>query len=248
MTSMAGSDVIIGTFVMPLSISEMAGNGEWQLGPVTCALRVVMDIVCCTLSIYHVVAMAVDRYLAVCRPWVYRSLTPRTAYVIILVCWMIPLLLVSVPILAGVHHAASDHVMRCALMKGVCVHSFSSTFLLLSFSVSFYIPITATLALYFVIARKIFRRGAAVVRSCSNRIQPGTPSEATSCATPVLTVDTLKSARTIGLVVICFVVSWLPFSVITPLGYFRSASFSSWSMRLVSWMGYMNSAWNPLLF
>ncbi|KAE9554887.1 hypothetical protein FO519_001915 [Halicephalobus sp. NKZ332] len=62
----------------------------------------------------------------------------------------------------------------------------------------------------------------------------------------------LRVARTIGIVVGCFTVCWLPFTVIYILQAFRTCPIDQcvpgWMFTIAFWLGYANSAVNPLLY
>jgi hypothetical protein len=57
-----------------------------------------------------------------------------------------------------------------------------------------------------------------------------------------------KAARMLGLLVAAFLISWLPFSIIYPLGYFYPQMFPNYLNIIVWWFGYFNSTINPFLY
>ena len=62
--SLAVADFLVALTVMPIgAIYEV--TEEWRLGPVWCELWTSADVLCCTASILHLVAIALDRYWTV---------------------------------------------------------------------------------------------------------------------------------------------------------------------------------------
>jgi 5-hydroxytryptamine receptor 1 len=59
--SLAVADLLVACLVMPLSaVYEI--SREWKLGPELCDMWTSSDVLCCTASILHLVAIALDRY------------------------------------------------------------------------------------------------------------------------------------------------------------------------------------------
>ena len=82
-----------------------ANWGEWDLPYALCDFYLAMDVVCSTSSIFNLVAISLDRYLAVTSPILYsqhrHNHTP--AYVVIIVCWSTSLA-IGLPIMFGLNH------------------------------------------------------------------------------------------------------------------------------------------------
>ena len=95
MFSMAVSDVMLAAVIMPLSTIELYHNGNWPFGSLSCEIRMTLDVVLSTTSIYHVTCMAADRYLAICRPFLHRKLSVRMGVVAVGACWALPVAMIS---------------------------------------------------------------------------------------------------------------------------------------------------------
>jgi 5-hydroxytryptamine receptor 1 len=60
--SLAVADLLVACLVMPLgAVYEV--SQQWTLGPELCDMWTSSDVLCCTASILHLVAIAVDRYV-----------------------------------------------------------------------------------------------------------------------------------------------------------------------------------------
>ena len=91
---------------MLINVSPLKANwGEWDLPYALCDFYLAMDVVCSTSSIFNLVAISLDRYLAVTSPILYsqhrHNHTP--AYVVIIVCWSTSLA-IGLPIMFGLNH------------------------------------------------------------------------------------------------------------------------------------------------
>ena len=59
--SLAVADLLVACLVMPLgAVYEV--SREWTLGPELCDMWTSSDVLCCTASILHLVAIALDRF------------------------------------------------------------------------------------------------------------------------------------------------------------------------------------------
>ncbi len=75
-TSLAVSDFFLGLSVLPFSISQELFRMVWPYGPALCQVWLAVDVWLCTASIYNLVAISFDRYMAVTRPLKYRLVRP----------------------------------------------------------------------------------------------------------------------------------------------------------------------------
>ncbi|XP_059169863.1 5-hydroxytryptamine receptor 2A-like [Physella acuta] len=155
--AMAVSDALMATLVMPLAVLELGFNGRWGLGQGACVMRYALEICWCTLSVYHVATIAVDRYLAVCRPLLYRSLTLKSGFLLLTVCWLLSLFLALLPISAGWFRAKEVTVSSCGQTFLVCVPVIDPTSLFWTFIFSFFTPIVLIFSLYFAIIKQLMK-------------------------------------------------------------------------------------------
>ncbi|KAK9395166.1 alpha-1A adrenergic receptor [Crotalus adamanteus] len=58
-----------------------------------------------------------------------------------------------------------------------------------------------------------------------------------------------KAAKSLGIVVGCFILCWLPFFLIMPLGsFFPNSKPSETIFKIAFWLGYLNSCINPIIY
>ncbi|KFO53830.1 5-hydroxytryptamine receptor 1A, partial [Corvus brachyrhynchos] len=77
--SLAVTDLMVSVLVLPMAALYQVLN-KWTLGQVTCDIFISLDVLCCTSSILHLCAIALDRYWAITDPIDYvNKRTPRRA-------------------------------------------------------------------------------------------------------------------------------------------------------------------------
>ncbi|XP_076455511.1 uncharacterized protein LOC143290107 [Babylonia areolata] len=88
--SLAVSDLLIGTFSMPLFTQYLLLN-YWPLGPWLCDLWLSLDWTVCLTSQYTVFFITMDRFLSVKIPAKYRNWrTERKVLVMVAITWVLP--------------------------------------------------------------------------------------------------------------------------------------------------------------
>jgi len=93
--SLAVADLLVAALVMPLAaVNEV--SARWFLGRELCDAWVSFDVICCTSSILHLVAISLDRYWAVTRVDYIHRRSPKRIVGMIVASWGVALV-VSIP-------------------------------------------------------------------------------------------------------------------------------------------------------
>ncbi|XP_024874266.1 5-hydroxytryptamine receptor 2A-like isoform X1 [Temnothorax curvispinosus] len=153
--SLAVADLMVACLVMPLgAVYEI--NSAWSLGPELCDMWTSSDVLCCTASILHLVAIAVDRYWAVTDINYIQARNPRRIGTMIVTVWVVSLGISLAPQLGW---KDPDYLVRIA--QGTCLVSQDPAYQIFATCATFYLPLLVILFLYwriFQAARKRIRK------------------------------------------------------------------------------------------
>ncbi|XP_041370619.1 5-hydroxytryptamine receptor 4-like [Gigantopelta aegis] len=242
--SLAVADMSVSVLVMPFSIYSQLNNKQWMLGETLCLVGISFDVMLCTISIFHLSCLAIDRYLAICQPFVHERMTSQIVVMMLTCCWVIPIFISFVPVMNKWNTIGIEDFIECAAPPGsnTCVFLVNVTFSLICSAVAFYIPVV----FMGVCNWKIYlcaRRQAMQIRSLDNAVH-----HQHSLKGKGKFKQEAKAAKTLGIIMGCFSVCWFPFfifNIFDPLiGY--KIPYIPWSVAL--WLGYINSVMNPFLY
>uniref|UniRef100_A0A182M0B5 G-protein coupled receptors family 1 profile domain-containing protein n=1 Tax=Anopheles culicifacies TaxID=139723 RepID=A0A182M0B5_9DIPT len=154
--SLAVADLLVACLVMPLgAVYEV--SKEWRLGADLCDMWTSSDVLCCTASILHLVAIALDRYWAVTDiDYAHQRTARRIGYMIIII-WTLSVLVSIAPLLGWKDPEWETRVyqdLQCIVSQDIGYQIFAT-------ASSFYVPLLVILFLYwriFLAARKRIRR------------------------------------------------------------------------------------------
>ncbi|XP_019864623.2 octopamine receptor beta-1R-like [Aethina tumida] len=272
--SLALADMLVAIWAMCFNFSVELTGGIWIFGYFMCDVWNSLDVYFSTASILHLCCISVDRYYAIVQPLDYPLIMTNHRLVMMLaVVWCSPALLSFLPIFMG-WYTTSDHLEFRRRNPQLCQFTVNRTYSVISSSVSFWVPGMVMIFMYYRIYVEADRQERMLYRSKVaaallnkhlqiNGISAGLTSLRQSVdgdlegekhqdpGTSSKMRRERKAARTLGIIVSAFLACWLPFFlwyVITAICGPKVCYSPPWVVTLVFWVGYFNSALNPLIY
>ncbi|XP_065168637.1 5-hydroxytryptamine receptor-like [Atheta coriaria] len=155
--SLAVADLMVACLVMPLGAVYVISN-NWIMGPEVCDMWTTIDVMCCTASILHLVAIAMDRYWAVTN--VVYSRDSNRIIIMIVMIWSVALVVSLAPQIPQFGWKDPDYLNRINVKKQ-CLVSQDVGYQIFATSSTFYVPLLVIFILYWKIfqtARKRIRK------------------------------------------------------------------------------------------
>ncbi|CAJ0573943.1 unnamed protein product, partial [Mesorhabditis spiculigera] len=149
--SLAVSDFLVAMCVMSFGVYVELNEFKWGLGQLVCNVYLAADVICSTASILNLLAISLDRYIAISHPISYAQYGSRNgrAIVTISIVWGVSIS-VGFPILLGVNEHQTDGEVICELGNPY--------FNMISSLFSFFMPCLAMIVLYTIIFRRLRQR------------------------------------------------------------------------------------------
>ncbi|CAB1433616.1 unnamed protein product [Pleuronectes platessa] len=233
--NLAAADLLLSSAVLPFSATSEA-LGRWVFGRSFCGVWAALDVLCCTASILSLCVISIDRYLAVSYPLRYPALaTGRRGLTAVAALWGLSAAISVGPLFGWKEPDPEDET--------VCRITEEPGYALFSALGSFYIPLAIILAMYCRVYT-VVKRETNTIRKGSKgegvetegvvlRIHRGHAVQTEKqeedqeikrhkrCTLSVLRLLKFtreeKAAKTLGIVVGCFILCWLPFFLVLPI-------------------------------
>ncbi|XP_038212587.1 dopamine D2-like receptor [Zerene cesonia] len=184
--SLAVADLLVAVVVMPFGVYYLV-HGSWGLPAFVCDVYIAMDVTSSTSSIFNLVAISVDRYIAVTQPIKYaKHKNNRRVWFTIVLVWMISAA-IGAPIVLGLNDTPDRNYDECLFN--------SQNYVLYSSLGSFYIPCIMMMFLYYNIF-KALRNRAKKQRAAKKPPIAGEPLTGTTTAVVIENVAQTRQLET----------------------------------------------------
>ncbi|XP_059184656.1 trace amine-associated receptor 13c-like, partial [Centropristis striata] len=227
--SLAVSDFLVGLLLMPAEVTMC-----WMFGDLLCSLyRFVSDIIY-SASVVNMVLISVDRYVAICDPLHYTTrITVNRVRVCVCLLWFC--CVASNTYFFNLLLIQQENTYHC---YGHCLNLTHKAGAVLQLVLNFIVPVTAIIVLY----SRVFVVAVSQARAMRSHITAVTKQ---TSVTKTAKKSELKAARTLGVLVVVFLMCFTPvyFAALT-----RYESMSNSTISFIMYLYYFNSCLNPLIY
>ncbi|KAM9803018.1 trace amine-associated receptor 4-like [Syngnathus typhle] len=227
--SLATSDFLVG-FLLLFQIFLL--DGCWSFGDLICIVYYVLNYVITSASIGSMVLISVDRYIAICDSLHYPiKVTLIRVQICVFLCWSVSIIFHCLCFMDSLKQPG-----RFNTCVGQCVIVVTYAVGMTDLIFSFIGPITVIAVLYM----KVFAVAVSQVRAMRSRVGMVTLRNTT------IKSSELKAARTLGVVVVVFIVCIMPYFCIAISG--QDVLLSVSSSAVIICLVFFNSCLNPLIY
>ncbi|XP_017296023.2 trace amine-associated receptor 8a-like [Kryptolebias marmoratus] len=229
--SLAVSDFFVGLLML---FQIMLLDGCWYLGNLMCLLYYVLDTVITSASIGNMVLISVDRYVAICDPLHYPiKVTPKRARICVSLCWICSLCYNIILLRDNFQQPGKFNSCsgECVVIVGVIEQ-------ITDLCLTFIFPIAIILVLYL----KVFVAAVSQIRV----MRVHTVAVTHQHSGKIIKKSEIKAARTLGVVVVVFLMSLCPYFCFTLAVQEPLLNYSS--LIFFTCIFYFNSCLNPVIY
>ena len=227
LVSLAVSDFLVGSISMPMWIYNIiiVDNGSVPFK----AVYKTFDVFSALASIYHLTAISIERYIAVSRPFYYKSLPSLFQRAMITSAWLV----------AGLLASLSSFTMPSVLK----IPWNSRVYATIMFIIGFAIPAAIMFFMYagvFSVARSLLQRNP--------------HRQSTGSLMSQYYQGERKVAITVAFITGLFIANWVPFFTVSIMAAYcfhclpSSQKTFTWPVAIVKGVHYLNSGANPLVY
>ncbi|XP_068590065.1 trace amine-associated receptor 13c-like [Cebidichthys violaceus] len=230
--SLAVSDLIVGLLLLPADIFITISC--WFLGDLACSLFNYVFFIITSASVGNMVLISVDRYVSICDPLRYTTrVTVKRVRLCVSMCWLCSVSYSGVLVRDGLTQPG-----RYNSCHGECVIFIDYITGTVDLVLTCIFPVTVIIVLYMRVFSVVVSHARAMrshVTAVTQQLSGGSKTKKSE----------LKAARTLGIVVVLFLISFLPYYTVSLVG---DSLLSNSYVSFVLYLFYLNSFLNPLIY
>ena len=241
--SLAVSDLLTATLVMPFEIEFLFLQGVWKHGKIMCVTYITGFISMVPIDFLTILAISVDRYKNLKDPLRrFRSkefMTQKRALIVISIIWICSIIWSLLPIMGWRIKGLEP------IYQGFCTLPFTLAYNVTTSVINLTLLLLA--CVFFILAFVIARKHHRGVHRLSTRARQHPSKDEKK-----VYIKNLRATKTTSMFLAAFFFSWPPyvcFSIASNLyggGHWKPYPWNIYAVLLM--LGYLNSALNPFLF
>ncbi|XP_061923168.1 trace amine-associated receptor 1-like [Entelurus aequoreus] len=230
--SLAASDFLVGILLWPVEI--YLKTSCWILSDILCSLYNFSTFIVTSASLGNMVLISADRYIAICDPLHYNTkVTVKRVQLCVCLCWIVSLLYSSIILKDELTHPG-----KYKSCHGECIIFIDYYAGIVDVVVSFILPLSIIITLYM----RVFVVAVSQARAMRSHV---TSVKVQHSVTVRPKASELKAARTLGVLVLVFLMCFCPYYTVSLTGdRLISAIFATHVLNVY----YLNSCLNPLIY
>ncbi|EDO35271.1 predicted protein, partial [Nematostella vectensis] len=235
--SLSFSDILMACTCMPLSLAVLF-QGKWSLGSIACQIHGLFYFVLAFVSLETVALVAVNRYISVAKPRIYRSLfTYKNSLTMIISIWIICIFYVCIfAVLQGpvfYFHAGK-------LICHIRLHdmAYKNTWNIITGLLFALLPMATLFLCYFKLFRAVRRHNKMTVRSLRRH-----------CTLNSSNHEEIRITKVILAIMVGFCCCWVPSFAIAYLRLIDAKLVETRTPHLIYiYLVYSSSVINPIIY
>lgn len=245
--SLAISDLMTAFFSMPFDVEVLIHPYQWSGGEFLCNFWTFMYLMAAPTSMLNLMAVSLDRYLAISTPLKYYTvMKPKVALLIIAIIWLYSLTFTTTGMVRWPYYAEGS------VIEGLCNFNVSPYYSVVSSAVNFILPTLIMCVIYY----QIYKIASAhALRIAKQEVSTSVASNSNEDSATITSEKkrikrNIKAAKTIAIIVSTFLLCWIPLTLTSTVGSLcrecLMVNAELWMAFIV--LAYMNSAMNPILY
>ena len=236
--SLALSDILVAVTVLPFDAVYWIAFPRWPLGGIACNLWNSLFFSFLTASVLNLTLISIDRFLAVVYPLRYNAwMTPTLNKSMIASVWVYSFIIAA--LIFFLLKQPEDGIY------GFDLHPVFHGFLIIG-NVIF--PFCVMIGLYYKIYRIAKGHARRMLLVMSSTVDSSSSAGKVSGRK---FARELKLAKTLGIVILCFVICWLPFEIINVM-ILVDEGVANCNVEIADtvtcWLAYINCSLNPVIY